>query len=52
MLNVVSQFNSTGVFWKREWQPTPLFLPGKPHRQTSLMGYNSWGPKSQTQLSS
>ena len=29
-----------------------IILAGKPHRQRSLMGYNSWGPKSQTQLSS
>ena len=23
----------------REWQPTPLFLPGKSHGQRALMGY-------------
>ena len=26
-------------------QPTPLFLPGKSHRQRSLVGYRPWGPK-------
>ena len=25
--------------WRREWQPTPVFLPGKPHGQRSLVGY-------------
>ena len=24
----------------REWQPTPVFLPGKSHEQRSLMGYS------------
>ena len=26
----------------REWQPTPVFLPGKFHRQRSLVGYSPW----------
>ena len=26
-------------------KPTPAFLPGKFHGQTSLVGYNSWGCK-------
>ena len=25
--------------WKRAWQPTPVFLPGKSHGQRSLAGY-------------
>ena len=28
--------------WKREWQPTPAFLPGKSHGQRSLAGYSPW----------
>ena len=31
--------------WRREWQPTPVFLPGKPHGQRSLVGYSPWGCK-------
>ena len=31
--------------WSRKWQPTPLFLPGKSHGQTSLAGYSLWGHK-------
>jgi len=26
--------------WKREWLPTPVFLPGEFHGQRSLVGYN------------
>ena len=29
--------------WGRKWQPTPVFLPGKFHRQRSLAGYSPWG---------
>ena len=25
--------------WRRNWQPTPVFLPGESHRQRSLAGY-------------
>ena len=32
--------------WRREWQPTPVFLPGKSHGQRSLVGYSPWGRKS------
>ena len=31
--------------WRREWQPTPVFLPGEFHGQRSLAGYIQWGPK-------
>ena len=31
--------------WRRKWQPTPVFLPGKSHRQRSLGGYSPWGGK-------
>ena len=26
--------------WRRVWQPTPVFLPGKLHGQRSLVGYS------------
>ena len=28
--------------WRRAWQPTPVFLPGEPHGQRSLVGYSPW----------
>ena len=31
--------------WRRKWQPTPVFLPGKSHRQRTLAGYSPWGHK-------
>ena len=31
--------------WKREWPPTPVFLPGKFHGQRSHADYNLWGLK-------
>ena len=33
------------IFWKRKWQPTPVFLPGKSQGQRSLTGYSPWGHK-------
>ena len=27
------------------WKPTPVFLPGEPHGQRSLVGYIPWGHK-------
>ena len=26
----------------REWLPTPAFLPGESHGQSSLVGYSPW----------
>ena len=31
--------------WRREWQPTPVFLPGESHGQRSLAGCSSHGGK-------
>ena len=31
--------------WRREWQPTPLFLPEEFHEQRSLADPSSWGCK-------
>ena len=31
--------------WSRKWQPIPVFLPGKFHRQRSLAGYSPWGQR-------
>ena len=36
--------------WRRNWQPTPVFLSGKSHGQRSLVGYSPWGRKSRTRL--
>ena len=31
--------------WRRQWQPTPVLLPGKSHGWRSLVGYSPWGCK-------
>ena len=31
--------------WRREWLPTPVFLPGEFHGQKVLAGYSLWGHK-------
>ena len=31
--------------WRRKWQPTPVFLLGKYHGQSSLVGFSLWGHK-------
>ena len=33
------------VPWRRKWQPTPVFLPGKSHGWRRLVGYSPWGGK-------
>ena len=37
--------------WRKDWQLTPVFLPGESHGQRSLAGYSPWGHKSRTWLS-
>ena len=31
--------------WRRNWQPTPVFLPGKAHGWRSLVDYSPWSRK-------
>ena len=33
----------SAVSWRRQWQPTPVLLPGKSHGQRSLVGCSPWG---------
>ena len=33
------------ILWIRKWQPTPIFLPGKFHRQRNPADYSPWGCK-------
>ena len=30
-------------FRRRQWQPTPVFLPGKSHGRGNLVGCSPWG---------
>ena len=31
--------------WRRQWQPTPVFLSRESHWQRNLAGYSPWGHK-------
>ena len=33
------------ILWRRKWQPTSVYLPGKSHGWRSLAVYNPWGCK-------
>ena len=36
---------SRGCCQRRQWQPTPVLLPGKSHGSRSLVGCSPWGPE-------
>ena len=42
------QFLVGKIPWRKEWQPTPVFLPGESHGQRSLVGYGPWSCKELT----
>ena len=44
-LKIISYTSIRVVLWRRKWQPTPVFLPGKSSGQRSLLGCNPWGRK-------
>ena len=31
------------MWWRRQWQPSPVLLPGKSHGWRSLVGCSPWG---------
>ena len=33
------------ISWRREWQLTPVLLPGESHGQRSLVGYSAYDQK-------
>ena len=41
---LVSHWNRPSLGgWRRQWQPTPVLLPGKSHGRRSLVGCSPWG---------
>ena len=41
---VIFQINLNSViFRRRQWQPSPVLLPGKSHGRRSLVGCSPWG---------
>ena len=51
-ISLTSSASAGGYFttWRRQWQPTPVFLLGEFHGQRSLAGYSPWAHKSWTRL--
>ena len=43
--NVGSIPRSKKMYWRRKWQPTPIFFLEESHGQRSLTGYSPWGHK-------
>ena len=39
----LSDFTFTFMHWRRQWQPTPVFLPGEYQGRRSLVGCRLWG---------
>ena len=35
--------SALSFLWRRQWQPTPVLLPGKSHGRRSLKGCSPWG---------
>ena len=31
------------IYWRKKWQPIPVFFPIKSHGQKRLVGYSPWG---------
>ena len=36
-------FDSISLTGRKQWQPTPVLLPGKSHGRRSLVGWSPWG---------
>ena len=42
LVHVLLHGNSK-IYWRRQWHPTPVLLPGKSHGWRSLVGCSPWG---------
>ena len=38
-----ARLDFTFMHWRRQWQPTPVFLPGESQGRGSLVGWRLWG---------
>ena len=44
LINSDLSFSNCPIWlWRRQWHPTPVFLPGKSHGWRSLVGRSPWG---------
>ena len=37
-----STYFAFDAYWRRQWHPTPVLLPAKPHGRRSLVGCSPW----------
>ena len=51
LLIIYLLYSSICMLQKRQWQPTPVLLPGKSHGWRSLVGCSPWVAKSRAGLS-
>ena len=51
MLCQTQSASHKGLERRRQWQPTPVLLPGKSHGWRSLVGCSPWGRTDRTRLS-
>ena len=49
--NSICNSGDCGSTWRRQWQPTPVLLPGKSHGRRGLVDCSPWVARSRTQLS-
>ena len=43
MYSMMTIINNTVLYWRRQWHPNPVLLPGKSHGQRSLVSCSPWG---------
>ena len=43
VINACKILKGLANFWRRQWHPTPVLLPGKSHGRRSLEGCSPWG---------
>ena len=43
--NLMVVYDLFFFFWRRQWHPTPVLLPGKSYGRRSLVSYSPWGRK-------
>ena len=42
-LTLVTFEPTSYIWWRRQWHPTPILLPGKSHGRRGLVGCSPWG---------
>ena len=43
LVTIKNKIKLKNIFWRRQWHPTPVLLPGKYHGWRNLVGCSPWG---------